>query len=154
MLGHLAMGLATTAGSPADGSYLLLMLQERSVMRAIWIGVAGFFGAVSRYWLDGWISRLTGGGFPWGTFVVNMTGCFLIGALTALLTERLLPHPTIRIAVTVGFLGAYTTFSTFAYESLRQIQDGAVGMALANIGASVIVGIIAAWIGVMVGRAI
>jgi fluoride exporter len=74
--------------------------------------------------------------------------------LTALLTERLLPHPTIRIAVTVGFLGAYTTFSTFAYESLRQIQDGAVGMALANIGASVIVGIIAAWIGVMVGRAI
>ncbi len=123
-------------------------------MRAIWVGVAGFFGAMSRYWLDGWVSRLTGGGFPWGTFVVNVTGCFLVGVLTTVLTERLLPHPSVRIAVTVGFVGAYTTFSTFAYESLRQMQDGAVGMAVANVMASVVVGIAAAWIGVVVGRAV
>ena len=123
-------------------------------MRAFWVGFAGFFGAVSRYWIDGWISRLGGGAFPWGTFVVNISGCFLVGLLTTVLTERLLPHPTVRIAVTVGFLGAYTTFSTFAYESLRQIQDGALGMAFGNVAASVVLGIAAAWAGVAVGRAI
>lgn len=122
-------------------------------MRAMWVGVAGFFGAVSRYWLDGWVTRLSGGGFPWGTFVVNVSGCFAIGLLTTVLTDRLLPHPTVRVAVTVGFVGAYTTFSTFAYESLRQIQDGAVGLAVANIVGSVVIGVTAAWLGVVAGRA-
>lgn len=123
-------------------------------MRAVWVGVAGFFGAVARYWLDGWVSRLVGGGFPWGTLAVNVSGCFLVGLLTTLLTERLLPHPTVRIAVTVGFVGAYSTFSTFAYESLRQIQDGALGLALVNVLTSVVIGVAAAWIGVVLGRAL
>src|SRR5579883_34432 len=134
-------------------SYLLPACRRGASMRVVWVGVGGFFGAVSRYWVDGWVSRLTGGGFPWGTFVVNMTGCFVVGVLTTVLTERLLPHPTLRIALTVGFVGAYTTFSTFAYESLRQLQDGALGMALANVGASVVLGVAAAWLGVVVGRA-
>jgi len=123
-------------------------------MRGVWVGVAGFFGAVSRYWLDGVVSRLTGGGFPWGTMVVNLSGCFLVGLLTTVLTERLLPHPTVRIAVTVGFVGAYTTFSTFAYESLRQLQDGAIGLAAANVAGSVVLGVLAAWVGVVAGRAL
>ena len=123
-------------------------------MRGVWVGVAGFFGAVSRYWLDGVVSRLTGGGFPWGTLVVNLSGCFLVGLLTTVLTERLLPHPTVRIAVTVGFVGAYTTFSTFAYESLRQLQDGALGLAAANVAGSVVLGVLAAWVGVVAGRAL
>jgi len=123
-------------------------------MRGVWVGVAGFFGAVSRYWLDGVVSRLTGGGFPWGTLVVNLSGCFLVGLLTTVLTERLLPHPTVRIAVTVGFVGAYTTFSTFAYESLRQLQDGALGLAAANVAGSVVLGLLAAWVGVVAGRAL
>lgn len=123
-------------------------------MRALWVGVAGFFGAVARYWLDGWVTRLAGGGFPWGTFVVNMSGCFVIGLLTTVLTERLLPHPTVRVAITVGFVGAYTTFSTFAYESLRQIQDGALGLVVANVAGSVVLGIAAAWLGVVAGRAL
>jgi len=123
-------------------------------MRGVWVGVAGFFGAVLRYWLDGVVSRLTGGGFPWGTLVVNLSGCFLVGLLTTVLTERLLPHPTVRIAVTVGFVGAYTTFSTFAYESLRQLQDGAIGLAAANVAGSVVLGVLAAWVGVVAGRAL
>lgn len=123
-------------------------------MRAVWVGFAGFFGAISRYWIDGLVSRLSGGGFPWGTFVVNISGCFLVGLLTTVLTERLLPHPTVRIAVTVGFVGAYTTFSTFAYESLRQVQGGALGMAIGNVAGSVVLGIAAAWAGVALGRAI
>ena len=123
-------------------------------MRGLWVGVAGFFGAVARYSLDGWVSRLAGGGFPWGTFVVNLSGCFVIGLLTTVLTERLLPLPTVRVAVTVGFVGAYTTFSTFAYESLRQIQEGALGLAVANVAGSVVLGIAAAWLGVVAGRAL
>lgn len=123
-------------------------------MRAVWVGIAGCLGALSRYWVDGWISRFTGGGFPWGTLVVNVTGCLLVGLLMTILTERLLPYPSVRLAITVGFVGAYTTFSTFAYESLRQIQDGALGLALVNVVASVVVGIAAVWIGVVIGRAL
>ncbi|HAM00605.1 MAG TPA: fluoride efflux transporter CrcB [Acidimicrobiaceae bacterium] len=123
-------------------------------MRGLWVGVAGFFGAMSRYWLDGWVTRLAGGGFPWGTLAVNISGCFVIGLLTTVLTERILPHPTVRVAVTVGFVGAYTTFSTFAYESLRQIQDGALGLAVANVVGSVVIGVAAAWLGVVAGRAL
>jgi CrcB protein len=123
-------------------------------MRGVWVGVAGFFGAGSRYWLDGLVSRATSGSFPWGTLVVNVSGCFLIGLLTTVLTERLLPHPALRIAITVGFVGSYTTFSTFSYETLRQIQEGAVGLAAVNVLASVVIGISAAWIGVILGRAI
>lgn len=123
-------------------------------MRVLWVGVAGFFGAVSRYLLDGVVSRATGGTFPWGTWVVNVTGCFLVGLLTTVLTERVLPHPAVRIALTVGFVGAYTTFSTFTYESVRLGQDGALGLALLNVGISLVAGLTATWVGIMAGRAL
>jgi CrcB protein len=80
----------------------------------LWIGVAGFAGAVARYHVEGLVSRLTKGAFPWGTLVVNLTGCFLLGLIATVLTGRFLPHPALRSAVTIGFIGAYTTFSTFA----------------------------------------
>lgn len=123
-------------------------------MRVLWVGVAGFFGATSRYLLDGVVSRATSGSFPWGTWVVNITGCFLVGLLTTVLTERFMPNPTLRIAITVGFIGAYTTFSTFIYESLRLGQDGALGVAALNVASSVVAGFVATWIGITVGRAL
>ena len=86
-------------------------------MQFVWVGVAGSLGAITRYWLDGVVSRWATGAFPWGTFVVNISGCFVIGFLSAVLTGKFLPHPVLRTAVLVGFVGAYTTFSTFAYES-------------------------------------
>ena len=98
------------------------------------------------------MSRQTKGAFPWGTFIVNVSGCFLLGFLITLLTERVLPHPNIRMALTVGFVGAYTTFSTFAYETLRLAEDGAVRLALTNVLASVALGILAAWHGTVAGR--
>ena len=121
-------------------------------VRSLWIGVAGFFGAISRYQIEGWVSRQAKGAFPWGTFIVNVSGCFLLGFLITLLTERVLPHPNIRMALTVGFVGAYTTFSTFAYETLRLAEDGAVRLALTNVLASVALGILAAWLGTVAGR--
>lgn len=123
-------------------------------MRAVWVGVAGFFGAVARYWLSTLISRAARGAFPLGTFVINISGCFLIGFLSALLTNRLLPHPAVRTAVLTGFIGAYTTFSTFSYETVQLVRGGAVGLALVNVGASLVLGLGAAWLGLQLGGAL
>jgi fluoride exporter len=120
----------------------------------VWVGLAGSLGAILRYWLDGVVSRWAGGLFPWGTFAVNMTGCFIIGFLSALLTGRFLPHPVLRTAVLVGFVGAYTTFSTFAYETLQLLRGGAIAVAIANVAGSVVAGLIAVWLGTTVGTAL
>ncbi|HUC14838.1 MAG TPA: fluoride efflux transporter CrcB [Acidimicrobiales bacterium] len=122
-------------------------------MRAVAVGLAGFFGAVSRYWLDGLVSRATSGAFPWGTFVVNVSGCFAIGFLTTLLTGKILPHPVLRTAILVGFIGAYTTFSTYVWESLQLARGGALLIAAANVVASVAAGLGAAWLGMSLAGA-
>jgi CrcB protein len=121
-------------------------------VRVVWIGVAGFAGAVSRYSVEGWVSQRSRGAFPWGTFVVNVSGCFVLGFLFTLLTDRFLPHPTVRSAVTIGFLGAYTTFSTFAFETMRLAEDGARLLAATNVVASVVAGLAAVYAGVWLGR--
>ncbi len=123
-------------------------------MQSLWIGVAGFLGAVSRYHVDGWISRRTGDDFPFGTLAVNISGCLLLGFLVTLFAERLVPSPHLRAAVTVGFLGAYTTFSTFAYQALRLGEDGAPARAVLYVVASVVLGVLAAWIGTALGKAV
>lgn len=123
-------------------------------MRTVWIGLAGFLGAASRYHFEGWVSNRWPTPFPWGTFTVNVTGCFVLGFVFTLLTERLLPHPELRTAITIGFVGAYTTFSTFAFETLRLGEDGAVALALGNVVASVLFGIAAVWLGTVIGRAL
>ena len=123
-------------------------------MRTIWVGIAGFFGAIARYSLGGFLAQRTHSGFPWETFVINVSGCFALGFLFALLTERFLPHPTLRIALTVGFLGAYTTFSTFAFETMRLAEDGALLLAGANVLASVGAGLLAVYAGTWAGRAL
>jgi fluoride exporter len=86
--------------------------------------------------------------------VVNLSGCFLLGLITTLLTGRFLPRPQVRSALTIGFVGAYTTFSTFAYETLRLSEDGARGLALLNVTLSIVVGLVAVWLGTVVGRAL
>ena len=109
---------------------------------------------MSRYAVEGWVSNRTRGVIPWGTLVVNVSGCFLLGFLFALLTERFLPHPTVRAALTIGFLGAYTTFSTFAFETMRLADDGARLFAAGNIVASVGAGLLAVYAGTWLGRAL
>jgi len=121
-------------------------------VRTIWVGIAGFFGAIARYSLGGFISEHIAGAFPWETLVINVSGCFALGFVFTLLTERFLPHPTLRIALTVGFLGAYTTFSTFAQETLDLGKSGETALAFANVAFSVVVGLAAVWLGSRVGR--
>jgi fluoride exporter len=116
------------------------------------VGIFGAAGAISRYWLDGRVSDMVHGQFPWGTFVINVLGAFLLGLLVALTTERLLPHPNWRIALGIGFLGSFTTFSTYTYETVKLAEDGAVGLALFNSIGMLALGLLAAASGLALGR--
>lgn len=118
------------------------------------VAIFGAAGAVSRYWVDGRISDLTHGQFPWGTFVINVVGAFALGILVALTTERLLLSPNWRVALGIGFLGSFTTFSTYAYESVKLAEDGAVGLALVNSVGMVALGMLAAALGLALGRTV
>jgi CrcB protein len=124
-------------------------------MDLILIGAGGFFGAIARYLVDGWISGSTRvGAFPAGTFVVNLSGAFALGLLFALALEKASIDPRIRGPVMIGFIGAYTTFSTLMLESWRLAEDGSWGLALLNLTLSVFLGMGAVLAGLTVGRAI
>jgi CrcB protein len=119
------------------------------------IGIAGAFGALARYGLDGLVSRrFTSSSFPWGTLVVNVSGAFVLGLLMTLMTEQLTTAAWLRSALTIGLLGAYTTFSTLSYETYRLLEDGAVGLAAANMLGSMAAGLVAVYLGVVAGRAL
>lgn len=119
-----------------------------------WVGLGGFLGANARYWLGVWVQGRLGEAFPWGTFVVNVTGSFALGLLMALVTERFtVPgNPVLRLSVAVGFLGAYTTFSTFEYETLALLRTAAWPRAAGNVLLSVALGLLAVWLGVRLGE--
>lgn len=123
-------------------------------MPVVLVAAGGAAGAVARYLVDGWIADRTGGAFPWGTLVINLTGTFLIGFAFALVIEAgALPAWT-RAPFMIGFLGAYTTFSTLMLESWRLWEDGAVALALLNVAGSGIAGLVAVLAGLTLGRAI
>lgn len=121
-------------------------------MPLLLIGIGGFAGAISRYLVDGLVSDRTGGGFPWGTLVVNVTGSFLLGLLFAMTAERAILPAEIRGPVMIGFIGAYTTFSTYMLESWILVDGGSYLPALANLGGSVVIGIVAVAAGLTLGR--
>jgi fluoride exporter len=118
------------------------------------IAVAGAAGALARYGLEGFVSRRQSGAFPWGTFVVNVTGAFALGLVFTLATERWGLAAWLRSALTIGFLGAYTTFSTFSFESYRLAADRAIGLAAANVLGSCAAGLTAVYLGVVLARAL
>ncbi len=123
-------------------------------MSLVLIAIGGAAGAVSRYVVDAWVSERAASAFPWGTFVVNMSGSFVLGFLFALATERQVLPAEIRLPVMVGFVGAYTTFSTLMLESWRLVEGGAIGLAAVNIVGSAALGIVALVAGLSIGRAL
>jgi CrcB protein len=118
------------------------------------IAVGGAAGAVARYVVDVSVSQRTAGAFPWGTLVVNVSGSMILGLLFALAIERGILPASVRGPVMIGFLGAYTTFSTLMVESWRLVEDGAVGLAVVNIVGSSVVGMVAVAMGFFIGRAL
>ena len=125
-----------------------------ATMPLILIGLGGFAGAITRYLVDGAVADRTGGGFPWGTLVINATGSFVLGLLFALTAERAILPADIRGPLMIGFLGAYTTFSTWMLESWGLIESGSYVAALANLGGSIVIGLVAVAAGLIIGRAI
>lgn len=115
----------------------------------LWVGLGGFLGANARYLLGGWIAARYGTLFPLGTFVINVTGSFILGFFLTLAQERVLIHPNVRLLFAVGFVGAYTTFSTFEYESMRLLQDGELLWSLVNLVGSVLTGGVAVLAGII-----
>ncbi|MFO7682032.1 MAG: fluoride efflux transporter CrcB [Chloroflexota bacterium] len=115
-------------------------------MQLLYIAVGGAIGAVLRFLISGLAYDIFGQDFPWGTMVVNMTGCFLIGFL-AQMFESMTISPNMRMLVLVGGLGAFTTFSTYALESVNLLRDGQLPVALLNIAASTLLGILFVFLG-------
>ena len=118
------------------------------------VGIGGFIGAIARFALGGYIAIRLGIRFPYGTFVINISGSFVIGFMLTMLAQNPAINPNWRYLIPIGFVGAYTTFSTFEYETLRSIQDGQMLIAMLYVSSSVIVGFIAVWLGVVAGRAL
>ena len=116
------------------------------------VGLGGFLGSIARFWLGSYITYRMGARFPYGTFVINMSGSFLIGVVVTLLAERAHWSPNLLYLIPIGFIGAYTTFSTFELEAFRSVRSGDLLLALLNVILSVIVGFIAVWLGVIAGR--
>jgi len=131
------------------------VLNERKVMfRNIVVFIGGGIGAVFRYLLAGWIYKIIGTDFPYGTLVVNVIGCFLIGLFLTIAEDRFLINPSLRIFVAVGIIGGFTTFSTFNFETIELLRDGAFALGMMNVVASIVLGLSATWVGSILGKII
>ncbi len=119
-------------------------------MKWFMLAAGGICGTLGRYALSNLVNRWTETQLPYGTFVVNVIGCFLIGMLAALSDKRLLLNPEVRLFAVTGLLGAFTTFSSLIYESAQLTQQGQLAMALLNVLASIALGFIAFWVGSLV----
>jgi CrcB protein len=120
---------------------------------AVGIAVFGALGALARYGVDGISRQRLGAGFPWGTFTVNVVGSLAIGLVFALLLGRADVPDWLKMAITTGFLGGFTTFSAFSLQTHRLLAEGAYGLAVAYVIGSVTAGLAAVALGVLIGRA-
>ena len=116
------------------------------LLKVLYIGLAGLLGTLARYGLSGWVDRKMGGGFPVGTLTVNLVGCFLAGFLYQLLENRFLVDPALRSVILIGFLGGFTTFSSYGVQTLTLAMNGQFWLASVNILASNVGGLFLGWL--------
>jgi fluoride exporter len=121
-------------------------------MNYLLVFLGGGVGAVARYWLQGVVYRFVGSAFPYGTVAVNIIGCFCIGLFMSIFEERFVVNPALRIFLTIGILGGFTTFSSFSFETLALLRDGELMLGVANVAVSVLTCLVATWIGLSVGK--
>mgnify|MGYP000100096252 CR=1 FL=1 len=119
---------------------------------ALAVAVGGAFGTLSRYGLDRWIERRVDASFPWSTFAINLSGCFLVGFLVAAVVDRQRAPQWLRVGLVVGFCGGYTTFSTFAQETLELLEGRDLALAVVSAVGSVALGVVAVVAGAKVAE--
>jgi fluoride exporter len=122
------------------------------IERTLLISAGAVVGANTRYLVADWAARKWGTGFPYGTFIINVTGSLLIGIFIAVTSERFLIDPRWRLLFVVGFLGAYTTYSTYTLECMNMFERGQWGLGVLDMIGSVLLGIAAVGIGIFIGR--
>jgi fluoride exporter len=123
-------------------------------VRILFLAVFGVAGTLARYGLEGAVQGRSGSGFPYGTLSVNLLGCFFLGLIGKFALNHAVVSPDLRVGLTVGFFGAFTTFSTFTWEAIHMLEDGEWTKGLAYVGASVLVGLAATLLGMRLGDAI
>jgi CrcB protein len=123
-------------------------------MRHLIVFFAGGAGAVARYAIGGWVAQAAGAGFPWGTLVVNASGSFLISIVMYVAFATSAISPELRLGLTTGFLGGFTTYSTFNYETIALLREGTWLIATANVAATVVICLAAGAAGLAVARAL
>ena len=121
-------------------------------MKYVWIGLGGFLGATARALLADWAAQRWGLTFPYGTFIANISGSFLLGLLMVVLSHYALLDSPYRLFFAIGFLGAYTTFSTYTYEAVGLLQAGQVGLACLTLFGSLALGLLGVGLGLILGR--
>ena len=124
------------------------------MINILYVGLGGFLGAALRYITSGVVERFATRPYPYGTFVVNMVGCLLIGFLAGAAESREIFTPASRAFVFTGVLGAFTTFSTFSYETMGLFQNGQTSPAMLNLGLQIILGLTAVWGGIQIAKLI
>jgi CrcB protein len=129
-----------------------MALTRSNVQTLLLIGLGGFIGANMRYWVGGWVADQLGQTFPWGTFVINASGSLLLGVFIGWSGQHITLDPHVRMLVTIGFFGAYTTFSTYANESALLFESGDILGMLGNIMGTNLVCVIGALVGLAIGR--
>jgi CrcB protein len=134
---------------------LLAVLYLVSIMqKVLLVGLAGLLGTLGRYWLGGIVAQKYGETFPWGTLAVNALGCFLAGSVFFLTEERFLVSPTVRTVILIGFLGGFTTFSSYGLQTFTLLREGEVGLALLNVAFSNLLGVLMVWLGYTLVKAL
>ncbi len=124
------------------------------MIKYLLVALGGAVGSVLRFSVGTYAADRLGSRFPYGTFAVNMTGSFLIGLIVTMITQRANVNPNWRYLIPIGFIGGYTTFSAFEYETFRSLQDGEFLIASLNVVLSVALGLLFVWMGAAAARAI
>jgi CrcB protein len=130
------------------------LVRRDSLQKYFLIALGGSLGSLARYWVGSTIASRMGTKFPYGTFVINITACIVIGFTLAFLARRTELNPAWRFLIPIGFVGAYSTFSTFEWETYSSLQTGAFLIAGLYVVLSCVLGLIAVWCGVLVAKAI
>lgn len=120
----------------------------------LWVALGGAMGACSRFWVSSWVYQHTSSSFPWGTLAVNALGSFLFGILFVVIMSTTVIREPMRLLVLVGFLGAFTTFSTFSFEVMRLMEEGLLRLALLNAVSSLLICFLGVWLGDLLAKSL